>query len=124
MIRHVDKGTTLSKLVPTYLLLTPHSIAPVISHHDNIKSQKRSTLSRQTINRRLIISLNELGTAFFDPREAVAKFMTSKNRRNRTPDYELYTNREFVKRCLATTATYNLYLLLYYCIVIVLLLYF
>ena len=100
MIRHVDKGTTLSKLVQTYLLLTPHSIAPerVISHHNNIKSQKRSTLSRQTINRRLIISLNELGTAFFDPREAVAKFMTSKNRRNRTPDYELYTNREFVKK--------------------------
>ena len=103
MIRHVDKGTTLSRLMQTYLLLTPHSIAAerVISHHNNIKSQKRSTLSRQTINRRLIISLNELGTAFFDPREAVAKFMTSKNRRNRTPDYELYTNREFVKRFFA-----------------------
>ena len=118
MIRHVEKGTTLSKLVQTYLLLTPHSIAPerVISHHNNIKSQIRSTLSRQTINRRLIISINGLSIAFFDPREAVAKFMTSKNRRNRTPDYELYTNREFVKRFFAND---NNLLLYYYCIIVV-----
>ena len=49
------------------------------------------------MNCRLFVSLNGVGTAHFDPREAVAKFLTSKNRRYREPDYELYTHRAYVE---------------------------
>jgi len=45
----------------------------------------------------MYISLNSGGTAHFDPRPAVAKFLMKKERRVSAPDKELYQSRDFVK---------------------------
>ena len=50
----------------------------------------RVSLKQATINNILQISLNGIGTASFDPREAVAEFLKRKNRRNSQPDTERF----------------------------------
>ncbi|ESO00140.1 hypothetical protein HELRODRAFT_184362 [Helobdella robusta] len=58
-----------------------------------LKSDLRSSMSRNTVNDRLFIALNAIGTANFDPRPVVADFLSSKTRRSTLPDDELYRNR-------------------------------
>ena len=48
------------------------------------------------------ISTNSTGTAHFDPRTAVVKFLEKKDRRNKFPA-ELYKNRQFVKKSFSVT---------------------
>ena len=43
------------------------------------------------------IALNGVGTALFDPRPAVAKFLEVKERRRKLPDEEIYQNQKFTK---------------------------
>lgn len=96
-------GTVFSKLVQAYLSLTPHSICPerAVSCHTILKGPKQSSYSREAINSRMYIALNSGGTAHFDPRPAVAKFLQKKQRRYRVPDKELYQDRHFVKKFFA-----------------------
>jgi len=54
------------------------------------------------VNSRMCIALNSSGTANFDPRPAVARFLTVTDRRNRNPEFGPYANREFVKKYFAT----------------------
>ena len=45
----------------------------------------------------MYIALNGTGTALYDPRSAVAKFLESKERRRKLPDQDLYRNQEFIQ---------------------------
>lgn len=87
-----EPGTIFSKLVQTFVALTPHSSGPerAVSIHTTLKSNKQSSLSRNAINSRMYIALNGAGTALFDPRPAVIKFLELKDRREKLPDGELY----------------------------------
>lgn len=91
------------KLVQSYISLTPHSAGPerAVSVHTTLKSNKQSSLSREALNSRMCIALNGIGTAFFDPRPSVAKFLEKKERRRKLPDSDLYQDQEFVKKFFA-----------------------
>lgn len=93
----------LRKLVQSYISLTPHSAGPerAVSVHTTLKSNKQSGLSREALNSRMRIALNGIGTANFDPRPSVAKFLEKKERRRKLPDSELYRDQEFVKKFFA-----------------------
>ena len=73
MLRRSEPNSVLSKLIQSYIVITPHGVGPerAIKYHNDIKSYKRSNTSRETMNCRLFVSLNRVGTAHFDLREAV-----------------------------------------------------
>ena len=56
----------MKKFLSSFLTLTPHSMATerVVSHNNNIKCVKRSSLHQETINGVMNISLNGIGTAY------------------------------------------------------------
>lgn len=66
--------------------------------HTILKTNKQSSYSREAINSRMYIALNGTGTALFDPRPAVAKFLESKERRRKLPDPDLYKSQEFIQK--------------------------
>ena len=90
----------MKQFLASFLTLTPHSMATerVVSHYNNIKSVKRSSLQQDTNNGAMHISLNGKGTAFYDPRPAVFSFLKNKDRRNAQPCSELYKQRDFVRK--------------------------
>lgn len=100
LLQKSTPSSMLNLLVQAFLITCPHSMITerVISCHTELKSDLRSSMSRETVNDRLCIALNSAGTAHFDPRPSVADFLTMKKRRNTLPDNELYKNREFVKK--------------------------
>ena len=86
----------MKKFLASFLTLTPHSMATErVSHYNNIKNVKRSSLHQETINGE---SLNGIGTAYYDPRPAVFTFLKKKDRRNAQPCSELYKQRDFVRK--------------------------
>jgi len=88
----------LQKLLVSFLLLSPHSMTTerIISHFNKIKTSGRISLNEDTMNDRLLVSLNGVGTAHFDPRPAVAEFLQKKDRRFREPTFEIYKTRDFI----------------------------
>lgn len=70
----------------------------IISHFNKIKTPGRISLNEDTMNDRLLISLNGVGTANFDPRPAVSEFLRKKERRFREPTFEIYQTRDFVSK--------------------------
>jgi len=88
------------KLFGAFLSLIPHSMATerTVSHFNTIKSPHRMSMKGDTVNDRLVIAINGVGTVNFDPRPAVARFLTKRQRRQRTPNNDSYQNREFVKK--------------------------
>jgi len=90
----------LKTFLASFLTLTPHSMGTerTVSHYNNIKTSNRASLSQQSINSIMHISLNGKGTAFFDPRNAVAEFLKRKERRDRQPEQEIYQTRSFIKK--------------------------
>jgi hypothetical protein len=100
ILKKTRKSSTLNKLVQSFIVTSPHSMMTerAVSYHTQLKTDQRSSMSRNTVNDRLCIAMNSSGTAHFDPRPCVAKFITIKDRRQRLPDKELYTQREFVKK--------------------------
>ncbi|XP_043229531.1 uncharacterized protein LOC122385370 [Amphibalanus amphitrite] len=89
---------TCKRVLASFVTLTPHSMATerAVSHYNNIRSHHRLGMSNSTLNARLIIALNGVGTAHFDPRPAVTAFLEGKGRRMRAADPEVYEKREFV----------------------------
>lgn len=87
-------------LLGVFLVSAPHNMGTerVISHHNEIKSIHRESTTAETITKRLTISMNGVGTAHYDPRPAVIKFLQAKDRRFRSSDFEVYQNREFVTK--------------------------
>lgn len=74
----------------------------VVTHFNRVESIHRRKMNLETVSQRLVISINSPGTATFDPRPAVVKFLTLKNRRFRLADLELYKNSDFVKKFFRT----------------------
>jgi len=50
-------------------------------------------MSLETVSDRLMISSNGVGTAHFDPRPFVAKFVTARDRREGHSDPDVYASR-------------------------------
>lgn len=92
--------SVFSKLVQSYISVTPYSSGPerAVSVHTTLKTAKQSGYSRNALNSRMYIALNGIGTALYDPRPAVAKFLEEKERRKKLPDAEVYQDQEFVKK--------------------------
>lgn len=90
----------LKFLLGSFLVVSPHSMGTerVVSHHNKLKSIQRSSLTNETVNDRLIISVNGVGTARYNPRPAVAAFLKKKDRRYREPQGEIYQNRDFINK--------------------------
>ena len=103
MLKISQPGTVFSKLVQAHLFLTPHSIGHewAVSCHTIIKGPKQSSYSREAINSRMYMALNSGGTAHFDLRPTVAKFLKKKECRYKVPDKELYQERRFIKKFFA-----------------------
>lgn len=89
----------MKKFFASFLTLIPHSMATewAVSHYNNIKTARRTSLKQETINGLMHVSLNGKGTAFYDSRPAVFEFLRLRERRNRQPCNELYKDRDFIK---------------------------
>ena len=68
----------------------------IVSHHNLIVADHRMSMKYENINARLNIALNGVGTAYYDPRLAVVDFLSMKDRRNREPDTEVNSQRDYV----------------------------
>ena len=101
-LRKLMQATTglVQRLFTVIATLSPHSMQTerIVSHHNLIVDDSRSSLNDDTINCRLNFALNGVGTAHFDPRPAVLHFLGAKARRQREPDTEIYSNRKFAKK--------------------------
>jgi len=101
-LRHLYAYSTgvLKFLLGSFLVVSPHSMGTerVVSHHNKLKSIQRASLSNETVNDRLVISINGGGTTGYDPRPAVAALLQKKDRRNREPQTEIYQQREFIQK--------------------------
>jgi len=77
----VSKGC-LKKFLSAMMSLAPHSmqVERIVSHYNNIRSSHRLSMSLDTVTDHLL-ALNGVGTAHFDPRPCVAKFLSDKERR-------------------------------------------
>ena len=91
----------MKQFLASFYTLTPHSMATerAVSHYNNIKTVRRTSLKEETINGVMHVSLNGKGTAFYDPRPAVFEFFRKEERRNRQRCDELYKDRDFIKTC-------------------------
>lgn len=96
----VKSNGRLQWLLGVFLVSAPHNMGTerVVSHHNQIKSIHRESTTEETITKRLTIAMNGVGTAHYDPRPAVIKFLEAKDRRFRSSDFEVYQNRDFVKK--------------------------
>ncbi len=96
----------LRKFLASFLCLSPHSMATerAVSHYNNIKTTQRSSLSQESINNTMHISLNGVGTANYDARPAVYTFLQIKDRRDSCPNEQLYKERDFIKNFFANKA--------------------
>jgi len=101
-LRKLLRVTTglVQKIFAAIATLSPHSMQTerIVSHHNMIVDDDRSSMNDATINCRLNIALNGVGTAFYDPRPAVVHFLEVKERRNKNPDKKVYSARKFVKK--------------------------
>jgi hypothetical protein len=70
----------------------------IVSHHNIIVDDSRTCLATETINARLTIALDGVGTAHYDPRPAVVQFLKMKHRKSGEPDSAVYAQRAFVKK--------------------------
>lgn len=90
----------VQKVLSAIATLSPHSMQTerIVSHHNLIVDDHRTAMNSDTINARLHIALNGVGTAHFDPRSAVVHFLKSRERRKREPTVEIYSQRDFVAK--------------------------
>jgi len=90
----------VQRLLAAIATLSPHSMQTerIISHHNLIVDDTRTSMTSDTTNARLNIALNGTGTAHYDPRPAIVDFLTKKERRKREPDCDLYCEREYMKK--------------------------
>ena len=90
----------MKQFLASFLTLTPHSMTSerAVSHYNNIKTARRTSLKQETINGVMHVSLNGKGIAFYHPRPAVSEFLRIKEPHNRQPCDELYKDRNFIKK--------------------------
>jgi hypothetical protein len=97
---NITNTSQLNILVNLVLSAAPHSmvVKRAVSHYNIFRNDKRLSMRLQSVNNRLLIALNGVGTSRFDPRPAVARFLSAKQRRFREPKLESYTSRPFIKK--------------------------
>jgi hypothetical protein len=88
----------LSKLAAAFIVVSPHSMLTerAVSHQNIIMSVHKGGMTLTGVHQRTFISLNGIGTAFYEPRAAVSKFLLKCERRYREPVREVYEKRAFV----------------------------
>ena len=81
------------------MTLSPHSMQTerIVSHHNVVVDDHKTCMNSDTINARLHIALNGVGTAHYDPRLTVVHFLSARNRRERNPSVDFNSQRDFVK---------------------------
>lgn len=90
----------VQRVLAAIATLSPHSMQTerIVSHHNLIVDDHRTCMNAETVNSRLNIALNGVGTAYYDPRPAVVHFLGAKERRVREPENDIYSQRDFVKK--------------------------
>ena len=90
---------SVQKVLASLAYMSPHSMQTerIVSHHNLVVDNHRTSMGEDTRNALLMVALNGLGTAYFDPRPAVVKFL-DKTRRCGAPDWDIYGQREFVRK--------------------------
>ena len=82
LLKTSRRGSLFNKLAQCDFISCPNSMITerAVKHHSFLKTELRSSMSRSTVNQRLLTALNGTGTANYDLRPAVRKFLTTKNR--------------------------------------------
>ena len=83
---------SVQKVLASMACMSPHSMQTerIVSHHHNLMDDNhRTSMGEDTRNARLMVALNGVGTAYFNPRLAVVKFL-EKTRRCGAPDWDIY----------------------------------
>ena len=90
----------VQKVLSAIATLSPHSMQTerIVSHHNLVVDDHRSSMNSDTINARLNIALNGVGTAHYDPRMAIVHFLSARNRREREPNLDIYSRRDFAHK--------------------------
>ena len=90
---------SVQKVLASLACLSPHYMQTkrIVSHHKLVVDNHRTSMGEDTRNARLMVALNGVDTAYFDPRPAVVKFL-EKTRRSGAPDWDIYGQREFVRK--------------------------
>ena len=80
--------------------MVPHSMQTekMISVYNRLLPPNRQSMHLDTVKSRMLNALNGIGTAQYDPREAVGEFLKRKDRRQREPACDLYKKREYVAK--------------------------
>lgn len=91
-------------LLGVFLVSAPHNmgIERVVYHSNQIKSIHRDSTSEETLTKRLTIAMNGAGTANYDPRPAVIRFLQAKDRRFQSSDFKICQNIDFIKKIFRT----------------------
>jgi hypothetical protein len=74
-MRYLDRSVFQIGTVIYFFDATQRGPERAVSVHTTLKTAKQSSYSREAINSRMYIALNGEGTALFNPRPAVAKFL-------------------------------------------------
>ena len=90
---------SVQKVLVSLACMSPHYMQTerIVSHHNLVVDNHRTSMGEDTINTSLMVALNGVDTAYFDPRPAVVKFL-EKTRRCGAPDWDIYGQREFVRK--------------------------
>ena len=90
---------SVQKVLASLGCMSPHFMQTerTVNHHNLVVDNHRTSMGEDTRNVRLMVALNGVGTAYFDPRPAVVKFL-EKTRRCGAPDWDIYGQREFVRK--------------------------
>lgn len=101
---NVTEKSPIAILVNLVLSAAPHSmvVERAVSHYNIFRNDRRLSMSLQSVNDRLLVALNGVGTGNFDPRPAVAHFLGSKRRRYREPKIHSYSTQPFMKKFFRT----------------------
>ena len=78
---------SVQKVLAFLACMSPHSMQTerIVSHHNPVVDNHRISMGENTRNTHLMVALNGVGTAYFDLRPAVVKFL-EKSRRCGAPD--------------------------------------
>lgn len=106
--KKVKSSSPLGLICNIITTAAPHSmvVERTVSHYNRFRSHHRMSMSLQAANNRLVIALNGCGTAGYDPRPAIAEFLTRKERRTRLPEFVDYQNRPFVQHFFRESGTF------------------
>ena len=103
----LSKGT-VRRVLSTIFVTSPHIMTTerAVSHCNQLMTCHRQSTSNAHINYRLAISLNGRGTAAFDPRPSVVRFLKSKERRYHEPCAQTYEKRNFVAKFFRSNSSF------------------